>query len=193
MRTALKLMIAPLVLSLASLALAQSDEKILTPLNDKVPGKTSGVAEPGTKQPASNRDTLTPGTAKMTNQTAKPAAVTFFEKDKVDAGFAKGVVLFDGSEKYQVHASRREKAGVVEIHEKDADIMYFISGTATLVTGGEPVNTSTISPGEIRATDIKGGETRKVRGGDVIVIPAGTPHWFKEVPGPLTYFTVKAR
>jgi pyruvate kinase len=27
--------------------------------------------------------------------------------------------------------------------------------------------------------------------GDVVVIPAGVPHWFKEVSGPLTYFVVK--
>jgi len=29
--------------------------------------------------------------------------------------------------------------------------------------------------------------------GDVIIVPAGTPHWFKEVPAPMTYYVVKAR
>jgi quercetin dioxygenase-like cupin family protein len=40
---------------------------------------------------------------------------------------------------------------------------------------------------------IEGGETRTIRQGDVVVIPAGTPHWFREVNGPVTYYTVKAR
>ena len=128
----------------------------------------------------------------LVSQASKPSAVTYFDKEKVDAGFAKGAVLF-ANDKYQVHTSRRDKGGVVEMHAKDVDIMYILSGTATLVTGGQPVNVTTLSPGETRGTDIKGGETRKVAPGDVIIIPAGTPHWFKEVPGPLTYYTVKTR
>ncbi len=27
----------------------------------------------------------------------------------------------------------------------------------------------------------------------MIIVPNGTPHWFKAVPGPITYFTVKVR
>ena len=30
--------------------------------------------------------------------------------------------------------------------------------------------------------EIQGGESHHVMKGDVVVIPAGTPHWFKEVP-----------
>jgi len=29
--------------------------------------------------------------------------------------------------------------------------------------------------------------------GDVIIVPAGTPHWFKEVSVPFNYYVVKAR
>jgi quercetin dioxygenase-like cupin family protein len=32
----------------------------------------------------------------------------------------------------------------------------------------------------------------KLAKGDVVVIPAGVPHWFKEVPGTVVYYTVKA-
>jgi quercetin dioxygenase-like cupin family protein len=124
---------------------------------------------------------------------ASKAAVSYFEKDKVVAAFAKGAVLFDDSNKYMVHASHRDKAGVVEVHEQDADIIYVLEGSATLVTGGEVVNGKTTAPGEIRGTDVKGGETRQITKGDVIIVPAGTPHWFKEVPGPLNYYVVKAR
>lgn len=125
--------------------------------------------------------------------TASKAAVSYFEKEKVAAAFAKGAVLFDDSNKYMVHASHRDNAGVVEVHEQDADIIYVLEGSATLVTGGEVVNGKPIAPGEIRGTSVKGGETRQITKGDVIIVPAGTPHWFKEVPGPLNYYVVKAR
>ena len=128
-----------------------------------------------------------------TNPESGKASVSYFEKEKVIAAFAKGAVLFDGSDKYMVHASHRDKAGMVEVHEQDADIIYVLEGSATFVTGGEMVGGKVIGPGEIRGTDIKGGETRQISKGDVIIGPAGTPHWFKEVPGPLNYYVVKAR
>jgi glc operon protein GlcG len=32
-----------------------------------------------------------------------------------------------------------------------------------------------------------------ITAGDVIVVPNGVPHWFREVPGPLDYYVVKVR
>ena len=40
-------------------------------------------------------------------------------------------------------------------------------------------------------TDVKDGETRRLQKGDVMVIPAGIPHWFKEVSPTINYLTVK--
>jgi glc operon protein GlcG len=62
-----------------------------------------------------------------------------------------------------------------------------------LVTGGTAVDTKTIAPHEIRGASIKDGETRRIVPGDVIIIPNGVPHWFKDVPGPLDYYVVKVR
>ena len=45
--------------------------------------------------------------------------------------------------------------------------------------------------GEWLGTDIQGGESHHLSKGDVIVIPAGVPHWFKEVPKSVSYFGVK--
>jgi len=123
----------------------------------------------------------------------KSANVSFFEKGKVKDAFAKGAVLFDGSEKYMVHTSRREKAGMAEVHLKDADIIYVQEGAATFVTGGTVVDPKNIASDEVRGAEISGGDTRQISQGDVIIVPAGTPHWFKEVPGPMTYYVVKAR
>jgi uncharacterized protein GlcG (DUF336 family)/quercetin dioxygenase-like cupin family protein len=121
------------------------------------------------------------------------SSVTYFDRATVDAAFAKGAVLFDRSDKYMVHASRREKPGVAEIHTKDADIIYVLDGAATFVTGGTAIDTKTIAPDEIRGLEISGGETRQINKGDVIIVPAGTPHWFKEVSNPFLYYVVKAR
>jgi len=48
-----------------------------------------------------------------------------------------------------------------------------------------------ISPGQWQGADITGGETHRIAKGDVFVIPAGVPHWFKEVPKSVSYFVVK--
>jgi glc operon protein GlcG len=122
-----------------------------------------------------------------------PGKVSYFPKHQVSDAFAKGAVLFNGSDKYMVHTSRRDKAGVAEVHTKDADIIYVQDGSATFVTGGTVVEPTPTEPNEIRGREINGGETRTITKGDVVIVPAGTPHWFKDVPAPMTYYVVKAR
>jgi glc operon protein GlcG len=128
------------------------------------------------------------------------SAVTYIPSDKVKEAFAKGAVLVGSEEtmmhasrNYMVHASRRDAPGVAEIHELDTDIIYVLEGTATFVTGGTAVDTKTTGPGEIRGTVIRGGESRRLSKGDVIIVPNGVPHWFKDVQGSFTYFVVKVR
>lgn len=122
-----------------------------------------------------------------------PNPVTYFESAKVSDAFDKGAVLFNQGQSYVVHASRREKPGMAEIHTKDADIVYVLDGTATLVTGGTAVNAKVTEPDELRGSEISGGETQELKRGDVIIVPAGVPHWFKEVSNPFLYYVVKAR
>lgn len=117
-------------------------------------------------------------------------AVTYVEKDKVSAAFAKGAPLIEVGA-YKVHASRREQAGQAEVHERDTDIIYVLEGSATLVTGGAVVKGMTTAPDEIRGSAIEGGEARRLVKGDVLIVPEGTPHWFKEVQGPFLYYVVK--
>jgi hypothetical protein len=57
--------------------------------------------------------------------------------------------------------------------------------------GGTVVAPKATGPGEIRGSAIEGGETRALAPGDVVVVPHGVPHWFREVQGPLTYYVVK--
>ena len=112
----------------------------------------------------------------------------------VTAAFATGAVLFDGvGTNYMVHASRRETAGQAEVHARDTDVIYVLEGSAVLVTGGDVVAGAATAADEIRGAAIEGGETRRVAKGDVVIVPNGTPHWFKEVQGPVLYYVVKVR
>ena len=72
--------------------------------------------------------------------------------------------------------------------------MFHVKQTRILlVIGGKAVDPRNLSPTEIRGASIEGGETHPLKKGDVLIIPAGTPHWFKEiVHGPVLYYTVKA-
>jgi glc operon protein GlcG len=117
-------------------------------------------------------------------------AVASFEAARVAAAFARGAPLLE-TESYKVHASRREAPGMAEVHLKDTDIIYVLEGAAVIVTGGNVVDEKTTAPGEVRGAAIRDGETRRLAKGDVVIVPDGTPHWFKEVTGPLTYYVVK--
>jgi len=119
-----------------------------------------------------------------------PSKITHIGKEKVAAAFAKGAPLIE-VEGYKVHASRRDAAGVAEVHMHETDVIYVLEGTATFVTGGTVVDGKITAPGEIRGPAIRDGETRRITKGDVIIVPEHTPHWFKEVEAPFLYFVVK--
>ena len=139
-------------------------------------------------------------TAEVAQAAASPAtqpaepSVTFFDHDKVTESFRKSGVLFAGDGvNYQIHTSRRMLPGLVEIHTKDTDIIYAIEGTATFVTGGTIVAPKTVAPDQIRGQKIIGGEEHELSKGDVIIVPAGVPHWFVKVSKPFLYYVVKVR
>ena len=187
-------------------AMAALPDSFFTPLQGGVPvilnGEIiGGVGVSGASSAAQDEElanagaeaakSFSSGSAALTN-----SAVTFFDKKQVDEGFAKGAVLFDGgdgSRNYMVHASRRETPGMVEVHTKDADILYVLQGSATIVTGGTMVEGHNIAADEIRGKEIAGGETRSLVPGDAMIIPNGVPHWFKEVQAPFLYYVVKVR
>jgi len=180
-------------------AMAALPDSLFTPLQGGVPivieGQVVGaIGVSGAASAQQDEELAIAGANALQNGAAAGTGhVAFFDSRQVSAAFQKGAVLFDDGDKYMVHASRREKPGMVEVHQQDADIIYVIEGTATLITGGTPVDPKTIAPGEIRAERVTGGEERRLARGDVMIVPAGTPHWFKEVAAPFTYYVVKAR
>jgi len=118
-------------------------------------------------------------------------AVTFVDHEKVAASLAKGGDLVK-SQDLLVLGAHRNGAGQVEVHDKETDVIYVVDGDATIVTGGTMVGGKVTAPGQSRGAEIQGGHTQRLAKGDVIVIPAGIPHWFKEVPQSISYYVVKS-
>jgi len=116
--------------------------------------------------------------------------VTRIDAADVKAAFEKGLPLLE-NDAYKVHASRREAPGQAEVHARDTDVIHVLEGTATLVTGGRVMDATTVAPDELRGAAIQDGIARTIAAGDVIVIPNGVPHWFREVPAPVLYYVVK--
>jgi glc operon protein GlcG len=127
------------------------------------------------------------------DSTSSRPTVSYFSKQKVDASFSEGAVLFEPGGDYSIHTSRRDSPGAVEVHEKDSDLIYVVKGSATFITGGTLQDGKKIAENEIRGTQLNGGEAQNLVPGDVIIVPAGVPHWFKEVQAPFLYYTVKVQ
>jgi len=128
-------------------------------------------------------------TASLTGEEGSPA-VAYFGHDKVAGALATGGTLMTASD-YKVMGNTRTANGHPELHEKETDIFYVVDGEATFVTGGKMLGGKTIAPGQVMGTEIVGGQVHHLAKGDVIVIPAGVPHWYKEVPHAIAYFAVK--
>lgn len=117
-------------------------------------------------------------------------SVSFFASQKVAQAFKRGAPLLEVPD-YKVHASHRDQSGLAEVHQRETDVIYVQSGKATFVTGGSVVEAKETAPFELRGSGISGGESRSLVRGDVVVVPSGTPHWFKQVDGAFDYFVVK--
>jgi glc operon protein GlcG len=117
--------------------------------------------------------------------------VSYLPAARVAEAFAKGMPLLETAG-YKIHASRREAQGQAEVHAVDTDIIYVLDGSVTFVTGGAIVDPRVVGPDEVRGSRIEGGTLHALNKGDVIVVPAGTPHWFYQVDETFLYYVVKA-
>jgi mannose-6-phosphate isomerase-like protein (cupin superfamily) len=86
--------------------------------------------------------------------------------------------------RYQANIVHRSKPAGAISHPEGTEIHYIIEGSGTMVTGGTLNRTG-------KTVTIDGGVSRHVAKGDSVVIPAGTPHWYKEVDGSITYLEVR--
>ncbi|HZP47833.1 MAG TPA: cupin domain-containing protein [Vicinamibacterales bacterium] len=85
-------------------------------------------------------------------------------------------------------------------HSRVTEVFYFLSGAATLVTGGTVNDERPFPPetefvrlavGPSSGGTFAGGERRRVGPGDVVVVPAGVPHGFDDIAEQVTYLSIR--
>ena len=109
-----------------------------------------------------------------------PAAVHYIGHGKVTEVMSKGGPIVN--DPGLIVLAQRREAGLVEYHDHTKHVFVMVEGQATLVVGGTMVDPKRTAPDQMRAPSLEGGTTYHLSKGDVITIPAKTPHWFKEVP-----------
>ena len=62
------------------------------------------------------------------------------------------------------------------VHEKDAEMMYVLQGSGTIVTGGKLINEKRNNAANLGGTGIEGGNSQAVSPGAMVIVPEGTPH-----------------
>src|SRR5437763_6802478 len=128
-------------------------------------------------------------TAVVVSADGVPTVVTYVPHDKVSATMTRGGQIID--DHGLIVLAQRRGAGEVEVHEKTNHVFIIVEGEATFVTGGTLVGARDTAPGQVRAASVQGGQTYHLTKGDVITIPAKTPHWFKDVPSKtIAYYAV---
>jgi mannose-6-phosphate isomerase-like protein (cupin superfamily) len=86
-------------------------------------------------------------------------------------------------------------------HDQVSEVYHIIDGSATLVTGPDlvgkkrrPADSETVrllnGPGN-NAASIRDGVSHELKPGDVVIIPAGTGHWFTKIDDHITYLMVR--
>ena len=102
-----------------------------------------------------------------------------------------------------VHRGKLDAPAPQSVAEHDlvSEVYYIMSGSGTLVLGPDiadmkrrPADLETVrlfnGPGNNGST-IRNGKTYNLKVGDMVVIPAGTGHWFTKIEDHLTYVMVR--
>ncbi len=137
--------------------------------------------------PAATAPTAAATTAAVTNTIPTDKASYFANADLENiwkALEAKQVsnqrILEGGSHSVNVRIVTPSNAPLV--HHQSVDVWVVTSGSATAITGGELLNqTQRANADDIAGTEIRGGVEQPLKPGDLIFVPPGVPHGFKDV------------
>lgn len=91
------------------------------------------------------------------------------------------------TDQYRINIVQRARPAGAIAHAGNTELHYIIEGSGTVVTGG------TIVPGaDGKPASIANGVTQRVAKGDVIIVPANSPHWYSAIEGTtITYLEVR--
>jgi mannose-6-phosphate isomerase-like protein (cupin superfamily) len=156
--------------------------------------------------------------AQDTRPTCANCPATYIASDEVQAyvkrGIARGGIVADqqmravniGKSNVDVGLVYRGKLSApadqsAAEHDLVSEVYHVIEGSGTLVTGPDlvnpirrPADNENVrllnGPGN-NAASIRDGVTYQLKAGDVIVIPAGTGHWFTRIDDHITYLMVR--
>ena len=121
------------------------------------------------------------------------------------AGSALGVVgaVRAGDDRINVDVLRRDAPDEAPVvHHLVTEIYYILEGGGDFATGGtlidpqpmltngKPTNPASIGPSD-KGSGIKGGSSRHVAAGDVVMLPPDVPHGFTKLDGHVTYMVVR--
>ena len=108
---------------------------------------------------------------------------------KPGQGFAWQPLVRDGE---TIAALEYWKApGRPAVHPDQAEYAIVIAGAGTLISGGTLEAAKPVKPDLTEGDRIIGGTTRTLKPGDVMLIPAGVPHWFGITGGRLVLLGTK--
>jgi len=145
---------------------------------------------------------MCPGTyipaAELENYTKKAIAEKLVDQQVRDIDIGKARVGIG-----MVHRGRLEKPAPNSVAEHDqiSEVYHVISGSATLVLGPDilnrqrrPATMRTVvefnGPGN-NGSEVRDGIAYEIKAGDVVVIPAGTGHWFTRIDDHIDYLMIR--
>lgn len=86
-------------------------------------------------------------------------------------------------------------------HDNLTEVYYVLQGSGMLVTAGTQIDATPIDPASATYRELTGpsatgsgirdGQSRRIGPGDVVIIPAGVPHWFSSIEGTIEYLVVR--
>ncbi len=129
-------------------------------------------------------------------QTPAPAPSTYLSNAEVTATLKEAAKTapdmhtapVKNADHYRINVVERTKPQGAIAHPGFMEVHHIIEGAGTLVTGGTIVRAAGEEAG---SATIDGGVSRRVAKGDVVLVPAGAPHWYKDLEGTLTYLEVR--
>jgi mannose-6-phosphate isomerase-like protein (cupin superfamily) len=77
---------------------------------------------------------------------------------------------------YRAMLEYRPATAPAALHEKDAELMVVLEGTGNIVTGGKLVDEKRVNAANLTGTAIADGNSQTVVKGDMLIVPANTPH-----------------